>query len=91
VSNLCVYHAERWVASGLVAVGYSASPLIVGVGARLAFGAALSWRFMLGAALGLGGVALIFWPELAAHLAHLRRRVARGAGQLVHPAPEHAA
>lgn len=66
VSYLCVYHAERWLASGLVAVGYSASPLIVGLGARMAYKSPLSRRFVLGAALGLGGVALIFWPELAA-------------------------
>ena len=66
VSYVCVYHAEGYVPSGLVAVGYSASPLIVGFGARLAFGAALSRRFVLGGAIGLSGVALIFWPELAA-------------------------
>ncbi|MEQ1806264.1 MAG: DMT family transporter [Burkholderiaceae bacterium] len=65
VSYLCVYHAERYVPSGLVAVGFSASPLIVGIGARVAFGAALSRRFVVGGAIGLGGVALIFWPELA--------------------------
>ena len=28
LSYLCVYHAERHVPSGLVAVGYSASPLL---------------------------------------------------------------
>ena len=66
VSYVCVYHAERWVPSGLVAVGYSASPLIAGVGARVAFGTPLSRRFVAGGAIGLAGVALIFWPELAA-------------------------
>lgn len=63
VSYLCVYHAERYLPSGLVAVGYSASPLIAGVGARLLFGAPLSGRFMAGGLLGLAGVALVFWPE----------------------------
>lgn len=52
--------------SGLVAVGYSASPLIAGFGARAAYGAPLSRRFVLGGAIGLAGVALIFWPELSA-------------------------
>jgi hypothetical protein len=66
VSYICVYHAERWVPSGLVAVGYSASPLIAGFGARAAYGAPLSRRFLLGGAIGLAGVALIFWPELSA-------------------------
>ena len=64
VSYVCVYEAERFVPSGLVAVGYSASPLLTGVGATLLFGAALSARFLFGGALGIAGVALIFWPEM---------------------------
>jgi drug/metabolite transporter (DMT)-like permease len=63
VSYVCVYYAERHVTSGLVAVGYSASPLVTGLGARALFGTALGWRFVLGGVLGLIGVALIFWPE----------------------------
>lgn len=63
LAYICVYHAERHVASGLVAVGYAASPLVNGVGARLAFGSPLGGRFVLGGALGLAGVALIFLPE----------------------------
>ena len=39
VSYVCVYHAERFVPSGLVAVGYSASPLLAGIGAAVLFGA----------------------------------------------------
>ena len=35
LSYLCVYHAETQVPSGLVAVGYSASPLVNGIGAWL--------------------------------------------------------
>ena len=34
VSYVCVYHAEQHLVSGLVAVGYSASPLVAGIGAR---------------------------------------------------------
>ena len=64
VSYVCVYHAERFVPSGLVAVGYSASPLLAGVGAALLFGTALVSRFVVGGLLGLVGVALIFWPEI---------------------------
>ncbi len=64
VSYVCVYHAERYVASGLVAVGYSASPLITGIGAAALFGAAIGRRFIVGGLLGLAGVALIFWPEI---------------------------
>ncbi|MGZ5268142.1 MAG: DMT family transporter [Caldimonas sp.] len=65
VSYVCVYHAERFVPSGLVAVGYSASPLLAGIGAALLFGAGLGGRFVVGGLLGLAGVALIFWPEIA--------------------------
>jgi drug/metabolite transporter (DMT)-like permease len=64
VSYVCVYRAESHVVSGLVAVGYSASPLTGGLGARLAFGTPLQRRLVLGGLLGLAGVALIFWPEL---------------------------
>jgi drug/metabolite transporter (DMT)-like permease len=56
VSYLCVYHAEQHVVSGLVAVGYSASPLVSGLGARVLFGVRVTKRFVV------GGV-LIFWPE----------------------------
>lgn len=65
VSYVFVYHAERFVPSGLVAVGYSASPLLAGVGAALLWKTALARRFVIGGVLGLVGVALIFWPEIA--------------------------
>ena len=64
VSYVCVYHAERFIASGLVAVGYSASPLLAGIGAAVLFGASLSRRFVVGGVLGLGGVVVIFWTEI---------------------------
>ncbi len=64
VSYLCVYHAERYLVSGLVAVGYSASPLIAGLGAQALYGVRVDRRFVAGGVLGLVGVALIFWPEI---------------------------
>lgn len=63
LSYLCVYHAEQHVPSGLVAVGYSASPLINGLAARALWGVPVTRRFLLGGLLGVGGVALIFAPE----------------------------
>lgn len=63
VSYVCVYHAEQHVVSALVAVGYSASPLANGLGARWLYGAPVSRRFVGGGVLGVIGVALIFWPE----------------------------
>ena len=65
VSYVCVYHAEQHLVSGLVAVGYSASPLVAGLGARALFSVSLSPRFIVGGLLGIAGVALIFWPEFA--------------------------
>jgi drug/metabolite transporter (DMT)-like permease len=62
-SYVCVYEAERFVASGVVAVGYAASPL---------FGLVLAWAFLrtpmsmrvaLGGVAGIAGVVLIFWHE----------------------------
>ena len=63
LSYICLYHAEKHVVSGLVAVGFSASPLVSGLGAWALFGVRVTARFMLGGLLGLAGVALIFWPE----------------------------
>ncbi len=64
LSYFCLYHAERHVPSGLVAVGYSASPLLAGLGAWLMWRTAVSARFIVGGLVGLAGVALLFWPEL---------------------------
>jgi drug/metabolite transporter (DMT)-like permease len=63
VSYICVYHAEKHIVSGLVAVGYSASPLLAGLGAHWLFGQRVTTRFLAGGVLGLAGVALMFWPE----------------------------
>lgn len=63
VSYLAVYHAERHVPSGLVAVGYSASPLLNGIGAWLLWRTPIGPRFLAGGALCMLGVTLIFWPE----------------------------
>jgi drug/metabolite transporter (DMT)-like permease len=63
LSYICVYHAERHVPSGLVAVGYSASPLINGLAARAIWGVRFPRRFLAGGVLGVAGVVLIFAPE----------------------------
>jgi drug/metabolite transporter (DMT)-like permease len=62
-SYICIYHAERFVVSGVVAVGYAASPLVGLVSARLFLGTAMSRRVAAGGTLGLAGVALIFAHE----------------------------
>ena len=77
VGYLFVYRAEQHVASGLVAVGYSAAPLVSIFGMRIVFGQAMTARMVLGALLGIAGVALVYWPELG-HEAH-RGSVTMGA------------
>ena len=66
LSYICVYHAEQHIPSGLVAVGYSASPLINGVVARALWGVHFTRRFVAGGLLGVLGVALIFAREFGA-------------------------
>jgi drug/metabolite transporter (DMT)-like permease len=59
-----VYWAERYVASGLVAVLFSTIVFMNPVGSRLAFGTPLAARTFIAATLGVAGVALLFLPEL---------------------------
>ena len=63
VSYLCVYHAERYIVSGLVAVGYAGSPLVGLLLARWILGSPMSARVALGGVAGVAGVAMIFGHE----------------------------
>lgn len=81
VSYVCVYHAERHLPSGLVAVGYSAAPLVAGLGAQALFGLRVTPRFVGGGLLGLLGVGLMFWPEFGKAAAGVASQ-AQGAGAL---------
>jgi drug/metabolite transporter (DMT)-like permease len=65
VSYIFVYYAEEHVVSGLVAVGYSASPLLGLLGMRFIFGTPLRGQLVGGALLGILGITLVFWPEFA--------------------------
>jgi drug/metabolite transporter (DMT)-like permease len=62
-SYVLVYHAEALVVSGLVAVGYSASPLLNMLGVRIFYGTPMRLGIVTGALLGLAGITLVFWPE----------------------------
>jgi drug/metabolite transporter (DMT)-like permease len=66
VSYMFVYHAESLVVSGLVALGFSATPLVNMLGAKLAFGTPMSRRVAFGAVLGTVGILFVFAPEIAA-------------------------
>ncbi len=70
INYWAVYEAERHIPSGLVAVLFSL--MVFGnalLGWRL-FGQPVTRRFVVAAACGVVGVALIFWPEVVA--AHAR-------------------
>ncbi len=65
VSYILVYYAEEHVVSGLVAVGYSASPLLSMLGMRIFFGTPMTGRLFAGSLLGIVGIALVFGSEFA--------------------------
>jgi drug/metabolite transporter (DMT)-like permease len=65
LSYLAVYRAETFLVSGLVAVGYSGSPLVNLVISRLAFGTPATRGVVVGGLLGVAGIALVFSPALA--------------------------
>ena len=61
-----VYWAERFVASGLVAVVFSTIVFMNPIGMRIVYGEPLTLRMLVAATLGVTGVALLFLPELDA-------------------------
>lgn len=62
---LCFYSATQWISSGLVSVVFSTATLWNVLIARLWLGTRIAPRVMLGGALGLAGLVLLFWPEVA--------------------------
>ena len=66
---MCFLHASQWIASGLVAVCFSTAPVWNALNGRMFQGKALSTRVLLGAALGLTGLLLLFGGEVARDLA----------------------
>jgi len=60
-----VYRSEQHLTSGLVAVLFATMVFWNLAGARLFFGTPAPRAVLAGAVLGFGGVALLFWPELA--------------------------
>ncbi len=71
-----VYEAERHVPSGLVALLFSMMVFGNAASGRLLLGQRVSRRFLAAGTGGVFGVALIFWPEVAA--AGTRPDAARG-------------
>ena len=65
LNYLCVYWAEQYVTSGLVAVAFSTLTFMNPIGMRLSFGTPVAARLLVAALLGVVGVTLLFLPELA--------------------------
>lgn len=63
---VCFLNASQALASGLVAVVFSSAALWNALLARLVHGRAIAPQVMAGGALGLGGLVLLFWPEITA-------------------------
>lgn len=60
------YEAERHLPSGLMAVLFSLMIFTNAIGGALCFGQPIGRRFLLSGALGVAGIVLIFWPDIAA-------------------------
>ncbi|MEO8386395.1 MAG: EamA family transporter [Betaproteobacteria bacterium] len=65
ISYIFVYYAETYIVSGMVAVGYSASPMINMLMSRLWFGTPMTVRVATGAMFGIVGIISVFWHEFA--------------------------
>lgn len=62
---LCVYYGSAYVTTGLVAVLFSLIVVANGLCERIFFGTPFDARLGAAAILGLGGMGLVFWPEIA--------------------------
>lgn len=66
VNYWCVYEAEHHIPSGLVAVLFALMVFGNALTGAWFFGKPITRRFVASAAVGVSGVALIFWPEVLA-------------------------
>jgi drug/metabolite transporter (DMT)-like permease len=65
VSYILVYYAETYIVSGMVAVAYSASPMLNMLMARVMFKTPMTMRVAIGATFGIVGIVCVFWHEFA--------------------------
>ena len=61
-----IYLGAQYLTSGLVSVGFSTIIIMNILGTRLLFGTRITPAMVAGAGLGIAGMVLLFWPELAA-------------------------
>lgn len=69
VNFMCFLTASQWVPTGLIAVVFSTATLWNALNARVFFKQKIARNVIAGGALGLFGLALLFWPELSGHTA----------------------
>lgn len=66
LGNGCVVWSERWIPSGIAAVGVAALPFWM-AGTEMAFGGErIRLRTVVGLATGFGGILVLIWPSLFA-------------------------
>lgn len=61
-----IYSGSQYLTTGLVSVAFSTLVILNIIGGTLLFRTPIQARVMIGAALGIGGIAVVFWPEIAA-------------------------
>jgi drug/metabolite transporter (DMT)-like permease len=66
VNYLFVYYGAGYLTSGLVAVLFSLIVVFNGMFERLFFGTPFTLRLRLAAIIGILGISMVFWPEVAA-------------------------
>jgi drug/metabolite transporter (DMT)-like permease len=64
-SYMILYHATSYITSGLVAVIFSLIVVSNAVLERIFFRKPLEERMMIASVLGIGGIVLLFWPEVS--------------------------
>lgn len=62
---ILAYHAQRFVTSALIAIAFSTLLWMNIINARLFFGVRACRNVLIGAVLGVIGIALMFWPSVA--------------------------
>lgn len=65
ISYVFVYYAETYIISAMVAVAYSASPMLNMLMSRVFFSTPMTARVTVGAAFGIAGIVCVFWHEFA--------------------------
>lgn len=61
-----IYLGSQYLTTGLVAVAFSTLVIMNILGGAALFRTPITARMVLGAGLGIGGIALVFWPEIVA-------------------------